>query len=74
LREEHRLREFENRMLRRIYGTKRDEMTGQWRKLREELNGLKSSNIIRVIKSRRLRWTGHIGRMGERSGAYRVLV
>jgi hypothetical protein len=58
LREEHRLRVFENRVLRRLFGPKRDEVTGQWRRLHnEELNDLYSStNIIRVIKSRRMRW------------------
>ena len=66
LREELRLRVFENRVLRRIYGPKRDEVTGEWRKLHnEELNGLYCSpNIIRVIKSMRMRWTGHVARMG----------
>jgi hypothetical protein len=60
LREEHRLRVFENRVLRRIFGPTRDEVTGGWRKLHnEELHGLYSSpNIIRVIKARRMRWTG----------------
>jgi hypothetical protein len=60
LREEHRLRMFENRMLRRIFGPKRDEVTGGWRKLHnEELHGLySSSSIVRVIKARRMRWAG----------------
>jgi hypothetical protein len=60
LREEHRLRVFENRVLRRIFGPKRDEETGDWRKLyNEELHGLYSSpGIVRVIKARRIRWTG----------------
>jgi hypothetical protein len=60
LKEERRLRVLENRVLRRIFGPKRDEVTGEWRKLHnEELNGLYSvSNIVRVIKSRRMRWTG----------------
>ena len=76
LREEHRLRVFQNRVLRRIFGPKRDEVTGEWRKLHnEELNDLHSSpNIIRVIKSRRIIWAGHVARMVERKGAYRVLV
>jgi hypothetical protein len=71
LREEHRLRVFENRVLRRISGPKRDEVTG-WRKLHnEELHGLYSSpNIVRVIKARRMRWAGHVARMGEVRGAY----
>ena len=62
LREEHRLRVFENRALRRIFGPKRDGVTGEWRKLHnEELNDLYSSpNIVRVIKSRRMRWAGHV--------------
>jgi truncated hemoglobin YjbI len=60
LREEHRLRVFENRVLRRIFGPKRDEVTGEWRKLHEELNDWYSSpNTVRVIKSRRMRWAGH---------------
>jgi hypothetical protein len=59
---------FENRVLRRIFGPKRDEATGEWRRLHnEELNDLYSSpNIIRVIKSRRMRWAGHIARVGKR--------
>jgi len=75
-REERRLRVLENRVLRRIFGAKRDEVTGEWRKLHnEELNDLYcSSNIVRVIKSRRMRWAGHVARMGERRGVYRVLV
>jgi hypothetical protein len=62
LREEHRLREFENRVLRRIFGPKRDEVTGEWRKLHnEELHDLYSStSIIRIIKSRRMRLAGHV--------------
>jgi len=76
LREERRLRVFENRVLRRIFGPKRDEVTGEWRKLHnEELNDLYSSpNIVRVIKSRKIRWVGHMARMGERRDVYRVLV
>jgi hypothetical protein len=67
---------FENRVLRRIFGPERDEVTGEWRRLHnEELNDLySSSNIIRVIKSRRMRWAGHVARMGEGRGAYRILV
>jgi hypothetical protein len=76
LREECRLRVFENKVLRRIFGPKRGEVTGEWRRLHnKELYALYSSpNIIRVIKSRRLRWAGHVTRMGERRGAYRALV
>jgi len=76
LREERRLRVFENMVLRRIFGPKRDEVTGKWRKLHnEELNNLYSSpNILRVIKSRRMRWAWHVARMGEGRGVYRVLV
>jgi hypothetical protein len=76
LREEHRLRVFENRVLMRIFGPKRDGVTGEWRRLHnEELNDLYSSpNIIRVIKSRRMRWAGHVARMGEGRGAYRIVV
>jgi len=66
--EEHRLRVFENRVLKRIFGPKRDEVTGEWRKLHnEELNDLySSSSIVRVIKSRRMRWAGHVAQIGER--------
>jgi hypothetical protein len=76
LREEHRLRVFENRMLRRIFGPKRDEVTGEWRKLPNmELHDLYSSpSIIRIIKSRRMRWAGHVARMGEERNAYRLLM
>jgi len=67
---------FENRVLRRIFGPKRYEITGAWRKLHnEELNDLYcSSNIVQVIKSRRMRWVGHVACMGERRGVYRVLM
>jgi hypothetical protein len=76
LREEHRLRVFENMVLRRIFGPKRDGVTGEWRRLHnEELNDLYSSpNIIWVIKSRIMRWAGHVAHMGEGRGAYRILV
>jgi hypothetical protein len=67
LREEHRLRVFENRVLRRIIGPKRDEVTGKWRKLHnKELHDLYSSpSVIRIIKSRRMRLAGHVARMGK---------
>jgi hypothetical protein len=67
---------FENRVLRRIFGPKRDEATGEWRRLRnKELNDLYSSpNIIWVIKSRRMRWVGNVAHMGEKRGAHRILV
>jgi hypothetical protein len=76
LREEDRLRVFENRVLRRIFGLKRDEVTGEWRKLHnEKLRDLYSSpSINRIIKSRRMRWAGHVARMGEERNAYRLLV
>ena len=76
LREERRLRVFENRVLRRIFGPKRDELTREWRKLHnEELNDLYSSpNIVRVIKSRKMRWVVHVAPMGKRRDVYRVLV
>jgi hypothetical protein len=76
LREERRLRVFENRVLRRIFGPKRDEVTGRWRELHNaELHGLYSSPIIvRMIKARRMRWAGHVARMGEVRGAYNILV
>ena len=76
MREKHRLRVFENRLLRRIFGPKRDGVTGQWRKLHnEELNDLYSSpNTVRVIKSRRMRWAGHVARMEEGRGVHKVLV
>jgi hypothetical protein len=67
---------FQNRVLRRIFGPKGDEATGEWRRLHnEELNDLYSSpNIIRVIKSRRIRWAGHVARTVEKRIAYRILV
>ena len=76
LREERRLRVFENRVLRRVFGPKRDKVTGELRKLHnEELSDLYSlPNIVRVVKSRRMRWVGHIVGMGERRGVHRVLV
>ena len=66
MREERRLRVFENRLLRRMFGAKRDEVTGEWRKLHNgELNDLYCSpNIVREMKSRRMRWAGHVARMG----------
>ena len=76
MREEKKLRVFENVVLRRIFGPRRDEVTEEWRRLHnEELNVLYSSaNIVRVIKSRRMRCAGHVARMGEARGRYRVLV
>ena len=67
---------FENMVLRRIFGPRRDEITGKWRRLHNEvLNDLYSStNIVRVIKSRRMRWAGHVARMGEERGVYGILV
>jgi len=76
LREERWLRVFEDRVLRRVFGPKRDEVTGEWRKLHnEELNDLYSlPNILRVVKSRRMRWAGHVARMGEDRCVHKVLV
>jgi hypothetical protein len=76
VREEHKLRVFENRVLRRIFGPKRDGVTGGWRKLRnEELHNLYSSpSIIRIIKSRSWMWAGHVAQMGEKRNVYRLLV
>jgi hypothetical protein len=76
LREEHRLRVFENRVMRKIFVPKRDEVTGEWRKLHnEELRDLYSSpSIIRIITYRRMRWAGHVSRMGEKRNAYWLLV
>jgi hypothetical protein len=74
--EEHKLKVFENRVLRRIFGPKRYRVTGEWRKLHnEELHNLYSSpSTMRIIKPRRMRWEGHVARMGEKRNAYRVLV
>ena len=76
LREERRLRAFENMVLRRVFGPKRDEVTGEWRKLHnEELRDIYSlPNIVRVVKSRRIRWAGHVAHMGEGRGVHRVIV
>jgi hypothetical protein len=76
LREQRRLRVFENRALRRIFGPKMDKVTGEWRKLYiGKLHNLYSStNIIGQIRSRRMRWAGHVARMGEGRKVYRVLV
>jgi hypothetical protein len=74
-REEHRLRVFENRVLRGIFGPKREEVTGQWRKLHnEEPDDLYCSpSVVRVIKSGRMRWVGHMECVGGRKGGYRIL-
>jgi hypothetical protein len=76
VREGHKLRVFENRVLRRKFGPKRDGVMGGWRKLHnEELHNLYSSpSIIRIIKSRRMRWAGHVARIGEKRYVYRLLV
>jgi len=76
LRDKRRLRAFEDRLLRKIFGPKGDQVTGGWRKLHnEELNDpYCSPNIVRVIKSRRMRWVGHVAHMGERTGVNRILV
>ena len=76
LREEHRLRLFENKILRKIFGAKKDEIIGEWRKLENaELHALYSwPNTIRNLKSRRLRWAGHVARMDQSRNAYRVLL
>jgi hypothetical protein len=76
LREEHRLRVCENRVLRRIFGPRRDEVTGEWRNLHNEehYDLYCSPNIVRVIKQKIMRWAGHVARMGERLGEYRVLI
>ena len=74
--EERKLRVFENMVLRRIFGPRSDKVTGEWRRLHnKELSDLHSSlNNVQVIKSRRMRWAGHVARMGEKRGVYRVLV
>jgi hypothetical protein len=76
LREEHRLREFENRVLRRIFGLNGDEVTRVWRNLHNEKlhNFYSASSIIRMMKSRRMRWAGRVVRIGARRNAYRILV
>jgi hypothetical protein len=76
LREEHRLRVFQNRVLRRVFGPKRDKVMGEWRKLHnEELHDLYSSpSIIRIIRSRRMRRAGHVARIWEKRNAYRLLL
>jgi len=76
LQEERKLRVFQNMVLRRIFGPRRDEVMGEWRRMhKEELSDLYSSpNIVRVIKLRRMRWAGHVAHMGEERGAYRFLV
>ena len=76
MREERKLRVFENKVLRRIFGPRRDEVTGKWKRLHnEEINDLYSSpNVVWVIKPRTMRWAGHVARMGEERGVYRVLV
>jgi hypothetical protein len=76
LKEEHRLKVFENKVLRRIFGPKRDEVTGGWRKLHnEELRDLYSSpSLIRIMKARRMKWAGRLARMGDKRNTYRLLV
>jgi hypothetical protein len=76
LKEERGLRVFENRVLRKTFGPKKDEVTREWRKLHKaKLNDLYSSpSVVRVKKSRRMKWAGHVARMGERRGVYRGLV
>jgi len=73
LREERKLKVFENMVLRRIFGPRRDEVTGEWRRLHND-DLYSSRSIVRVIKSRRMRWAGNVARMGEVTGVYRVLV
>ena len=66
---------FENKVLRRIFGPRRDEVTWEWRRFHNKINVLYSSpNIVQVTKSRSMRWAGHVARMGEERGVYRVLV
>ena len=76
MREDRRLKVYENRVLRRIFGPKWDEVTGEWRKLHnKELHDLYCSpNSVRVINSKRMRWAEHVARVGEKRGVYRVLV
>jgi hypothetical protein len=75
LKEEHRLGVFENKVLRRIFGLKRDEVMGGWRKVHNwELHNLYSLPCIRMIDQRRMRWAGYVLRMGEKMNAYRILV
>jgi hypothetical protein len=76
LREEHRLKVFENRVLRRVFGPKRDEIIGRWTKLHndERHNLYSSPSVINMITSRRMKWVGQVGRIGEKRNAYRVLV
>ena len=76
MRQERRLKVFENRVLRRVFGPKRDEVTGEWKKLHnEELRDLYSlPNIVQVVKSRRMTWAGHVAHMGEERGVHRILV
>ena len=74
LREERKLRVFKNIVLRRIFGPRRDDVTGEWRRLHneEQYDLYSSPNIVRVIRLRRMRWFGHVARMGEERGVYRV--
>jgi hypothetical protein len=73
--EEHRLRVFENRMLRRTLGSEGEGVTGEWKKLHnEEINDLYTPHIVWVIKCGRIRWAGHVACMGETRGVYRILV
>ena len=75
MRKERRVRVFENRVLGRIFGPKKDEVTGEWRKLHnDEINDLYTPNIVRVVKSKGMRWEGNVASMGDRRGVYRILV